>query len=55
MPFQLPWQAANVLRSLTALAQEQGWGALGCDRAGAVTQTEVMAEALRLLERQAGR
>ncbi len=53
VPFQLPTETAGILRDLTALAKENGWGALGCNRAGIVTQTEVMAEALRLLAAQA--
>ncbi len=55
VPFQLPTETADILRGLTNLAKESGWGALGCDRAGIVTQTEVMAEALRLLAAKAQR
>ena len=55
VPFQLPDETAAILRDLTSLAKEHGWRALGCDRGGLVTQTEVMAEALRLLAAQAER
>lgn len=53
VPLQLPIATAQLLRSLTERAQQQGWESLGCQRAGAVTQVEVVAEALRLLATQA--
>ena len=55
VPFQLPVETANILRDLTNLAKEEGWSAIGCHRAGIVTQTEVMAEALRLLAANAAK